>query len=413
MGGNALTNGLTERKQREDYLKIKEIVLNALQDHQRSSNDKILDLVTEIVEMPEKESFGDLDLLYVSAPGKTGLDINELITEIFSPTEIVKSGNVTSFDFMKFQIDMIRCTQSTFGMSRFCLSYGDRGMILGQMAKCRGFSLGTKGLAVKHPAVEELLGYAEKNIHISSKDEIVLTTDPAAIRAFMGLPVADEGGGDELQSQQEVMQYCLQAPWFEPHWFAPRKLNNCESRKKLNKRPFYQSFCDRVTEEYNLADLVPPTPEEKVAEQAQRLGYIREGLDYFGKTHLLEEIRQRQERQQAVREKLSHTLFLALGVEKKSLTNARSSFTRWLLQRSEEGNLQDASTLPPPPSKSSGETENALSTSHDGSDSECSEHSDTINMKERMDDAVLARTAEQLEADMTTWYEEVWQQEHS
>lgn len=409
-----MTNGLTERKQREDYLQIKEIVLNALQDHQCSTNDKVLDVVSEIVEMPEKESFGDLDLLYVCAPGKTGADINGLIKELFSPTEIVKSGDVTSFDFMKFQVDMIRCTHETYGMSRFCLSYGDRGMILGQMAKCRGFSLGTKGLKVKHSAIEELLGYAEKNIHLSSMDEIVLTTNPAAIRAFMGLPAAEEDSEDDLNSQHDVMRFCLQAPWFQPKWFAPRKLDNCESRKKLSKRPFYQKFCDRISEEYNLSDLDPPTIEEKAAEQTLRLTHIREGLDYFGKTHLLDEIRKRQERRQEVREKLSHTLFLALGVDKKSLGTARSSFTRWLLRlcdSEQHQQQQGPCALPPPPVV--GNKEKIIPTSQEDSDSECSEHSDIKNEKDHVDDVVMARTVVQLESDMKTWYEEVWRPEHS
>lgn len=411
MGGNALTDGLTERKQKEDYLKIKEIVLKILQDHHSSSNGKVLDVVSEIIEMPEKESFGDLDLLYVCAPGSTIVDINELVNELFSPTEIVKSGDVTSFDFMKFQIDMIRCTLETYGMSRFCLSYGDRGMILGQMAKCRGFSLGTKGLIVKHTAIEELLGYANKNIHISSKDQIVLTTDPAAIRAFMGLPPGDEGGSDNLHTQEDVMRFCLTAPWFQPKWFAPRKLDNCESRKKLNKRPFYQKFCEEITQAYDLANLDRPSPEEKAAEEALRLAYIREGLAYFGKAHLLDEIRQRQERKQAVRDKLSHTLFLALGVDKRSLGTARSSFTRWLLRHCEAERLEDPSTLPSPP-ESSGNHYNVLSITRNDNESDCYGSSSAKIEKNQVDDVVLGRTVMQLECEMKTWYDDVWSQEH-
>ena len=74
-------------------------------------------------------------------------------------------------------------------MTLFCLRYGDRGVILGQMAKCQGFSLGVKGLTITHTSVEDLLGYS--NVNISSQQKIVLTTDPAAIRVFMGLPPAD------------------------------------------------------------------------------------------------------------------------------------------------------------------------------------------------------------------------------
>ena len=270
MGGNALPEGLTERKPLAQYLDIKALVLATLKQTDISKStgvngpsggniltdpSKVFEIVSEIVEMPEKESFGDLDLLYVPVVGVTASDIDACVQQLFSPTAIVKSGDVTSFDFMKFQIDLIRCTRMTFGMSRFCLSYGDRGMILGQMAKCRGFSLGTKGLVVKHSIVEELLGYTADNVHISSKDQIVLTTDPVEVRAFMGLSEAvDELGGDDLSTQEDVISFCLQSPWFKPQYFAPRKLNNCESRKKLSKRPFYNMFCSRIAEDYDLGE---------------------------------------------------------------------------------------------------------------------------------------------------------------
>ena len=156
--------------------------------------------------MPEKESFGDLDLLYVLAPEKSNQEVYKLIQLLFSPTEIVTNGSVTSFDFMTFQIDMIRCSHTTFAMTHFCLSYGDRGMILGQMAKCRGFSLGTKGLCVTHTSIEDLLEY--KHVNLSTKCKVVLSTDPVAIRAFMGLPAGPDD--ESLRTQDDVMRFCTQ-----------------------------------------------------------------------------------------------------------------------------------------------------------------------------------------------------------
>ena len=245
MGGNALSEGLTERKPLAEYLEIKRRVLDVLQDEKHKS---ILDVVTEIVEMPEKESFGDLDVLYVCAKDKSLKDVVELIKNLFCPTELV-SGTVTSFDFQNFQIDLIQSDHETIRMAKFCLSYGDRGMILGQMAKCRGFSLGTKGLIVTHSSIEKLL---RTQTGLSSSDFVVLSRDPAEIRAFMGLPATD----NDLLTQDSVMKFCMNSPWFKPHFFAPRRLNSCESRKKLSKRPFYRSFCEIVAEEYNLSEFM-------------------------------------------------------------------------------------------------------------------------------------------------------------
>mgnify|MGYP003386254081 CR=1 FL=1 len=248
MGGNALTEGLTERKEKEEYLQIKALILATLHNGKRIDQEsqtegeqgaeKVLAVISEIVEMPGKTSFGDLDLLYVLADGKSTTDVYTLVRHLFAPTEMVSNGGVTSFDFMRFQIDMIQCKPETFPLSQFCLSYGDRGMILGQMAKCHGFSLGTKGLTVTHSSLEELLGY--KNGRISSSEKLTLSTDPVSIRSFMGLSL--ENDEDILHTQADVMHFCMQSPWFKPKYFAPRKLSNCESKKKLRQRPFTRCF---------------------------------------------------------------------------------------------------------------------------------------------------------------------------
>jgi hypothetical protein len=135
MGGHALTEGLTERKQATDYFIIKKRVMDLFVEGSDIIN------VTEIIEMPEKTSFGDLDLVYTLHKGKSHEDFITMIRLIFSPTEIFHNGDITSFDFNTFQVDMIKCDQSNYQITQFCLSFGDRGMILGQIARACGFSL--------------------------------------------------------------------------------------------------------------------------------------------------------------------------------------------------------------------------------------------------------------------------------
>ena len=130
MGGHALSEGLTERKKLAEYCRIKQAVIERFEAHSQGTVR-----VNSIVEMPGKQDFGDLDLLYIRESGVTSGMVKVLIQSIFAPTEIVTCGQVTSFDFEKFQIDMIECNEMNFDMSHFCLSYGDRGMILGQMAR--------------------------------------------------------------------------------------------------------------------------------------------------------------------------------------------------------------------------------------------------------------------------------------
>lgn len=398
MGGNALAEGLTERKGVQDYLQIKALVLETLRrsdcgSGQAKGEGEVLAVVSEIVEMPEKQSFGDLDLLYVLADGKTREDLYKLIRHHFSPTDMVTHGSVTSFDFMRFQIDMIQCTPDSFAMSHFCLSYGDRGMILGQMAKCRGFSLGSKGLVVTHTSIEELLGY--KNGHISSTEKIVLSTDPVAIREFMGLP--QDNDVDSLTTQEDVMNFCMQSPWFRPQYFAPRKLSNCESKKKLRQRPFYKMFCEKIALEYNLGDTPPLSAEDKAADLNARLTNIREALAHFHMTERVHEIGVQQQKQQEVREKLDYKLFVALGIETRRVGTARSSFTQWLLEQQVE--------------REEGDEESGHSS--DNSDSSSSKENKNMRRELAVQAIVLRKSPEEVHDDMTTWFKEVWrQQEH-
>jgi hypothetical protein len=130
MGGHALSEGLTERKQLADYVRIKQMVMDIFQEKAAG----VL-RVCSITEMPGKQEFGDLDLLYIREKDVSFADVKTLVKSAFTPTEIVTTAHVTSFDYERFQIDMIQCDEDSYEMSNFCLSYGDRGMILGQIAR--------------------------------------------------------------------------------------------------------------------------------------------------------------------------------------------------------------------------------------------------------------------------------------
>jgi len=371
MGGNALADGLTERKPVEQYLEIKSIVLNrisdALDEERRLTSCTTLDTISEIVEMPEKTSFGDLDLLFVCSPGKTREDVIALIVQLFSPTEFAV-GNIISFDFMKFQIDMIECTHENYSMTKFCLSFGDRGMILGQMAKSRGFSLGPSGLTISHCDIQDML---EIKTHLNAKDKITLTRDHLEVREFMGLPASDEG----LHSEAAVEGFCLQSPWFRPQDFAPRQLGSCDSRKKLNKRPFYRKFCAKITADYNLGELAPRSPSEQLEELQSRRAHIEEAIQRFNKQGDVEKIRLQNAIESEVKEKLNYKLFISLGIVDRNIGKARASFCEWLVTRD-----MDA----PRGRKVEADQEAALQ------------------------QIVLKKNVDEINADLHKWYEEVW-----
>ncbi len=138
MGGHALKLK-TNRKSPEEYRCIKDLVLRILHE-----NDIVASVPREV---PGKTSYGDLDVLYVSKVP----NIQDLILKMFRPEEIHTNGPYISFNstilgHSDFQIDMIRCTPENYEMSKFYLSYGDLGGILGRICNAYGLKFGSDGL---------------------------------------------------------------------------------------------------------------------------------------------------------------------------------------------------------------------------------------------------------------------------
>jgi hypothetical protein len=390
MGGHALSPGLTERKDLHDYLRIKQLVLDKLLE----VNSQIIQIGT-VIEVPEKVEFGDLDLIYYRLENISEIDVKSLIQKAFEPNEIFQCGNVTSFDFEHFQIDFIECDESTFELTRFCLSYGDRGMILGQIARWNGFSLGFQGLVI---TTEDLEALCEIK---GLTDKVLLTIDPIEVRKIMGLPLNDDL---ITSSRHDIGLFCRQSTWFRPEIFT-NKLNS-EGKKRWAKRPYYRYFVEQIIAEivthYNLlllrkqqnqeqdqgqqlqtgnsslchrlqshlyhhihsshdlttvyhsihplhsddderGDLYSHTPLSLLKEQ--RLTQIRFALTYFNKWNEIEEIQRRHFEAQQRREKLNFHHFMELGIPSDHLIIAKTEFLQWLMNNKSSSLTRD----PPPP----------------------------------------------------------------
>ena len=112
MGGHALKKVITVRKNKIEYNEIKDKVSNLLK-----SRGIIIDFIPELA---DKESFGDLDVLW-SSSHNPNIIMKDDVIELFSPKEIVINGDVISFDLDDFQIDMIKC--KTIEFAKFYFSY--------------------------------------------------------------------------------------------------------------------------------------------------------------------------------------------------------------------------------------------------------------------------------------------------
>lgn len=370
MGGHALSPGLTERKPLQEYLEIKQQVLALLSS---APPPRLLHLDT-VPEVPQKKEFGDLDLIFFRLPLVTQSDLNTLLTRLFQPREIAHCGNVISFDFRSFQIDLIEAPEPNLPLTRFCLGYGDRGMILGQIARWHGFSLGLLGLMITSEDLErlcEVKGVTER---------IVLTIDPQEIRAYLDLPLSD----DQILAPEDIGRYCRSSSWYRPEIFTGRL--NAEGRKRWAKRPYYRHFVQQIVVEtaahyrfllsreqslgedqgvdlknhlFHFMDqsLSPElfeqelqlwSPEEMNGDprhyshtpvavlQSQRMERIRAALTHFQKWGEVEEIRRRYLERQERREKLNYSQLMELGIPSEELAAARLEFLRWVLRHRSE-----------------------------------------------------------------------------
>ena len=163
MGGNALKEGLTERKTATAY--------HALAETVRRNAALFCSRAEIIPSYEEKLSFGDLDIV-VSSDLETE-PFKAQITEKFQPSEIVKNGPCWSFDHARFQIDLIEAEPEDFEATFFYFSYNDLNNLVGRTARGVGLKFGHLGLIA--PVV---VG--------SETKEIALTKKPEEIYGFLG-----------------------------------------------------------------------------------------------------------------------------------------------------------------------------------------------------------------------------------
>ena len=316
MGGNALKTITTTRKSAEDYEKIKEYVLCVLDD--KLGLTGIRWLVPH--EVPGKTSFGDLDVLITR---QSGFDIREWILLTFKPDELVGNGGVYSFNIpgaisalqidvedeecdpadhaantvpnpaKDFQIDFITTPAEQFAIHHFFLSYGDCGMLIGQIAYATGLRFGADSPAVPR-ANSYALRFGQQGLFTSisdnpgMSDDLILSTDPRKICEFLGLDYTSWKHG--FGAECGIFRWLCESPYIHLVKLKPRP-----------GRDMYLQFIDYVA-----ANLVPP-------KQMPSVPALDAIITYFGKQSEFAAIQQKQADTVKRSEKFGAHLFSALG----------------------------------------------------------------------------------------------------
>lgn len=178
MGGNAVKN--CYRRTKPEYLVLEAEIIQILSKY--FIGYRIPKFCSD------KESFGDIDILYI--PNDL-FDIQRISEELQSK-EVVKNGPVTSIEYNNFQIDLIRTTPNEIELSCDYLSWSNFGKLIGIICSQVNLIFGHNGLFL--------------NVELDKQYyKILLSKDSSTIFKFLGLDYNRFKIG--FQTEIEMFQY--------------------------------------------------------------------------------------------------------------------------------------------------------------------------------------------------------------
>lgn len=227
MGGNALKNCETRRYDADEYFEL--------------ANEVGYRLTTLFADTPmmdikayrNKESFGDLDLVIVSDSLPSNW-VAEVVNN-FGPKEFVKNGNVLSFEFKEFQVDLITVPFSEYDTSLNYFAYNDLGNLLGRIAHSIGLKLGHDGLSYNW----RIDSYQFKNEVISTNWEEICNV----------LGVSYERYCQGFDTLEDIFEFVVASPFFHSDIYLLENRNNY-ARTRDKKRKTYTEFLNWI-EDYD------------------------------------------------------------------------------------------------------------------------------------------------------------------
>ena len=220
MGGNALKNTYTERKNTNEFLRIGKEIQN------RISMD--IKFETTIVKCYHtKADHGDLDLLIKIIPNSE-INLIEYIKNTFKPNEIINNGNVISFDFNQFQIDFIKINQINWEIAQTYMNYDCIGNIMGKTFHKFGLSYGWDGLFYKF-----------RNFNGRLSQNILISNNARRIFAFGDYDYDRYLQG--FETLEDILKFTINCKYFDTEIFQMDNLKSID-KKRNRKRGSYHIF---------------------------------------------------------------------------------------------------------------------------------------------------------------------------
>lgn len=230
MGGNVFINTHNVvRLNKEDYNRY----VNEISEHLHSIGIKTF-FPTQAIK--DKEDFGDMDVIVSSNAETKSLALTWLHN--FYPYQ--SNGEVVSFLYKRFQIDLIFIAEKSYNYACNYFSHNDLGNLLGRMAKQLGFKHGHEGLY-----------YVQRDGDATLKEHL-LSTSYLDILNILKLDKLKFKNG--FENYQDLFDYVMSSPYYNPDIFKLENLNNT-NRVRDRKRKTYNLFLKYAEEK---KDLYPP-----------------------------------------------------------------------------------------------------------------------------------------------------------
>jgi hypothetical protein len=239
--------------------------------------------------------------------------MKDLIIKLFNPEEIVINGNVISFSYDKFQIDLIKAPKEKYIMYDFYLSYGDLGSIIGRITNYYGMKFGHAGLWMN--LLENTIDPRFDINFQTIITKIELTNDPKEICEFFDFEYEFWEKG--FNTKQEIIEFITKSKYFTPEIFANL---NYDHRDRAKLRPFYKEFLSYINIDFDSIQKASLTKSEI------GINYQNESIKYFKKEKELEDIINQIKKNKERKDKFNGKHLIELGIEPKQINKIMTDF---------------------------------------------------------------------------------------
>ncbi len=223
MGGNALKNCYTRRYNSDEYHPLKAHITTKL-----ITLNKFVSQTRTILAYRNKESFGDMDILYCTFDNNP-LSIDDVLHVFPETKEIIRNNDTISFEYNELQIDLIHSKIESFDYAYSYFAWNDLGNLIGRIAHKFGLKHGHRGLTLPLRDGDNLF------------DEIILTYDHDRALTFLGFDSTHFNNG--FNSINQIYNYVITNKYFNPEIYKLENLNTI-ARTRDKKRPTYNGFLE-------------------------------------------------------------------------------------------------------------------------------------------------------------------------